>query len=138
MAARLHQDHVFVRLIVMPLALGVAMYVTARYSMSYIQPVAGFWLANGLALAVLLRTPQRSWPLLVLGALAGTTAAGIAIEADPLPTIIGRSLIGAAQYGLCAWLLRRQFGDYFDLLVPRHLIGLGLAGADEMARHEQI
>ncbi len=132
MAARLDKQDVLIRRIAMPLALGVAIFATASYSIAFLQlaqGISGFWLPNGLALVTLLRTPRREWSLLILAALLGNIAAGLVSQNSGALYVVLRSATSALQYWLCAYVLRRQCGEYFDLLQPRHLSWLAAIGA---------
>ena len=56
------------------LFLGIISYCSSRIAFYFlIQPegMAPFWFANGLVLAVLLRRPQKDWPILLIASFAG-------------------------------------------------------------------
>jgi PAS domain S-box-containing protein len=130
MAARPKPDFSLPRTIGLPIALCAAVFLAAIYSLSF-PPVApsisSFWLPNGLALAALLRTPQLQWPALIAAAILGNVAAGYYDGHDAL-LVTARSLVSALQYGACAWVLRRRFGGYFNVLEPMQLAWLGAVG----------
>ena len=132
MAARLDKGDAFLRHIGVALALCVTIFAAASYSISFLQVaqgISGFWLPNGLALVALLRAPRREWPLLVAAALAGNVAAGFLAQNSSGAYVLIRSGVSAVQYCLCAEVLRRRLGEYFDLLEPRHLGWLAAVGA---------
>src|SRR4051812_6369213 len=92
---------------------------------------SSLWLATGVSLAALLRTPRRSWPALVAASVLGTMAASHFAMHEPWYVGLSRSANNALEYCLCAWVVRRQCGSYFDLTEPRHLAWL--AGASTVA-----
>ncbi len=131
MATEFHQDHPAVRSIAMSILFGAAIYLTASYSLTFPRMASGistFWLPNGLALAALLRTPTRQWPVLVVAATIGNLAAGYNAQSTELGGALSRALVSALQYSACAYILRRRFGAYFDVLEPVQLVWLGAVG----------
>ncbi|WP_340318331.1 ATP-binding protein [Rhizorhabdus argentea] len=122
----------FIRQFALAIALGVAVFVVANYSMSFPQSsqgISSIWLTNGLPVAALLRSPRRDWPWLIAAAMLGNAAA-LAYRLDIAPPIIlYRITSNALQYCLCAYLLRRQLGENIDIAEPSHLLGIVTAGA---------
>ena len=105
------------------LALGLAMFVAVNICLAYlrIDRSIGFWLANGIVLAVLLRMPRDRWPLLLLCAFLGNLAATILFRPGNLSINLIFCLSNTAQYLFLAGVLRARFGPYFDLLQGRQL-----------------
>lgn len=131
MAAGLYQNHRIFRSVALPLLFFVAVFLTASYSLTFPRVASGvssFWLPNGLALAALLRTPMRQWPVLVAATIAGNLLAGQYAQSTDLAGGFSRAIISALQYSSCAWVLRRRFGEYFDVLEPLQLCWLGAVG----------
>ncbi|RYG28860.1 MAG: hypothetical protein EON93_17760, partial [Burkholderiales bacterium] len=120
------------RRIALPVALCAAVFLVASYSMTFPkteQGINSIWLANGVSVAALLRSPVRDWPMLVIAAMAGNTAA-LLYSLDIGPFLIAYRVTGnALQYWLCAWLLRRRFGADIDITETAQLVWIGLVGA---------
>ncbi len=109
--------------IALALLLGLATFLAVSVCLAYLpnDRSIGFWLANGVALAVLVRTPQRRWPFLILCACLGNFAAGMMFRSSgPLIDAI-YCLSNVAQYVAVAYVLRLRFGAYFDLLQARQV-----------------
>lgn len=109
------------------LLLGAAMFAAAGLSLAYVDQqgrTASFWLANGIALAALLRTPRPAWPLLILCAFTGNLAAGLTFRSSPLLPQLIVAASNLAQYGLVALVLRARVGAFFDLLDRTHVAWL--------------
>src|SRR6188474_2833868 len=122
------------RQIVLPPLLGVAVFVVASFSMRFphwTDQTSSLWLATGVSLAALLRTPRRNWPMLVAASVIGTMAASLLAMQEPWYVGLSRSFHNALEYCLCAWVVRRQCGSYFDLTEPRHVAWL--AGSSTVA-----
>ena len=122
------------RQIALPPLLGVAVFVVASFSMrfpNWTDQTSSLWLATGVSLAALLRTPRREWPMLVAASVIGTMAASSYAMSEPWFVGLSRSTNNALEYCLCAWVVRRQCGAYFDLTEPRHLAWL--AGSSTLA-----
>lgn len=114
------------------LAVGIAVFVVTAYCMLFPRVPDGsvnLWLSNGVPLAVLLRTPSRQWPGLVVAALVGHAAAAMYALDSGWPEGVARSLVATAQFLICAAMLRHRLGDYFDLTDLHHLRWLGIASA---------
>lgn len=120
-----------VRLWLLAAAVFLGVYVIAGACLSFPRSpngLATLWIANGVPLAALLRTPRRAWPLLLLAAFAGNVAAAIHVGRDEPLVALLRSSANLLQYGLCADLLRRRLGRDFDLADLRHLQWIALLG----------
>ena len=130
--ADLHGVTALFRQIALPWALCAAVFVVANYSMTFPrspQGISSIWLTNGLPLAALLRSPRRQWPWLIAAAMIGNAAALVyRLDTSALVTAY-RACGNAAQYTLCAYVLRRRLGDHIDIAEPAHLIWIGMAGA---------
>ncbi len=91
--------------------------------------VAPIWIANAVALAVLLRTDTRRWPGLVAACLTANVVASV-WGGNLLPTPLPFAACNAAEYLGVAALLRWRLGREYRLEERRHvaeLIGWGLA-----------
>ena len=109
------------RLVALPPLLGVAVFVVASVSMRFphwTDQTSSLWLATGVSLAALLRTPRREWPVLVAASVIGTMVASMVAMNEPWFVGFSRSANNALEYCLCAWVVRRQCGAYFDLTEP--------------------
>ncbi|MEJ0007048.1 MAG: ATP-binding protein [Steroidobacteraceae bacterium] len=82
---------------------------------------SSLWLATGVSLAALLRSPRRQWPVLVAASVIGTVAASLSAMHETWLLAFSRAGNNALEYCLCAWIVRRRCGPYFDLTNPRHL-----------------
>lgn len=113
--------------IMAPVALCLWVYFVADYSLQFpesTQDFSIFWFANGLPLAALLRTPMRRWPILLAAAFIGNVAARTTYGQSDIVIASARSFSDILQYAPCAFILRRRFGDYFDIAETKHLIWL--------------
>lgn len=114
-------------------ALGVGVFLTAAYCFYFPAGAGGvptLWLTNGLPLAALLRTNERRWPLLMAAALTGNIVAALVVRDAPVLIAAFIAATNLFQYWLCALIVRRRFGCYFDLTEIRQmawLFGLGAA-----------
>ena len=66
--------------LVTALALGGAYFLAARLSIELFridERLAAIWIPNAVALAALLRTPERRWPALILACMAGNLLASL-------------------------------------------------------------
>lgn len=116
----------------LPLALCLAVFAVAGYcSVSFPtspQGISRFWLANGLPLAALLRTPRSRWPWLIFAAMGGNAAALVYFQHADIETACVRAFGNAVQYGFCAYLWRWKFGDEFELSNVNHVTFLPAIG----------
>lgn len=104
--------------------LGLATFAAVGVCLAYLDEgdrAVGFWLGNGIALAVLLRTPRHQWPLFVLCAFLGNMAAGMIFRENGLLYNAIACFSNVVQYCLIAFILRARFGSYFDLLQAREV-----------------
>ena len=75
---RLNPSELKFREIALPPLLAVAVFVVASFSMRFphwTDQTSSLWLATGVSLAALLRTPRREWPVLIAASVIGTMAA---------------------------------------------------------------
>lgn len=99
-------------------ALGLAVFAVACGCVAFpvsAQGISSFWLANGIPLAALIRTPVRRWPLLIAAGFCGILAALMYAEHVGITVGIIRALGHTGQYSICATLIRGRFGSYFDI-----------------------
>ncbi|HEY0647077.1 PAS domain S-box protein [Phenylobacterium sp.] len=89
--------------------------------------VAAIWPGNALALAILLRLPPRAWPAYTAAAVAGLTAANLAVG-DSLLRALSFAVGNGAEILLAAAIARRLAGPAPDVTRPRHLMALAAAG----------
>ncbi|WP_430912069.1 PAS domain S-box protein [Methylobacterium sp. sgz302541] len=82
--------------------------------------IATIWIANAILLAMLLKTPTRLWPALVLGGGAGNLAANL-VTADAPPIAAGLALCNLLEVLLVAVPLRRWLKADLDLSRLEHL-----------------
>ena len=98
--------------IVQAAALSVAFFLAGRLSVALISHdgrLAPVWVANAVALAVLLRAERRRWPLLIPACLIGNLA--MSLSAGNSPVAAGCMAAGnCVEYVLGAVLLRRLLG----------------------------
>lgn len=114
------------------LGLGVVVFLATGYCIRLFPAgpggITSLWLVNGLPLAALLRIPTRQWPALIAAAFVGNLAADYQFSNDSLSIAALRSAASALQFSVCAFVLRRRFGDYFELTQMSHLAWLGWMG----------
>lgn len=112
------------RSLVVAVALGFAMFaamaVESRFT-AVPTSHAIFWFANGVPLAVLLRTRAQAWPLAILCTVLGDLSARRWIAGMPLDWAAFQSVTSTLQYAGSAFVLRRFCGRDFDLLNISHL-----------------
>jgi signal transduction histidine kinase len=114
------------------LLLGVAFFVTGRFSNQFVfppHPSAVLWLPSGLTLAFLLRTPPQGWPAL-LAAIFLSELVSVHIGGFPIP-VWTSSLWGLANCLrplLGAWLIRRFVGTDIRLNRRWEIAGLLIFG----------
>jgi PAS domain S-box-containing protein len=104
--------------IALALVLGLAVFAVLAACLANLNDngrVVGFWIANGIPLAALLRTAKPRWPLLIAAAFFGNLVAASLFNDDPLFNTIS-CVSNVAQYTFVAAVLRARFGTYFDLL----------------------
>ncbi len=122
--ARFNHPELILRQIGPPTLLGVTVFVVASYCMPFPHWTDGnssLWLATGVPLAALIRSPRRNWPALLVASIVGNIAASLDSMHETWVLALTRSGTNAFEYGMCAWLVRRQCGSYFDITEPRHL-----------------
>ena len=89
--------------------------------------VAAIWPGNALVLAILLRLPPRAWPACAAAAVAGLTAANLALG-DPFLRAIAFAAGNGAEMLIAAVIVRRLAGPEPDVTRPGHLAALAVAG----------
>ncbi|MFI4975682.1 MAG: PAS domain S-box protein [Caulobacterales bacterium] len=103
------------------LATGLAAFVLAWLSLTLTSRtggVAAIWPGNAVVLAIVVRSPRRSWPLIGLASLVGMTLANASVGRFWLPAI-GLPLCNLAEIAICAIGLRWLVGPKPDLLRQR-------------------
>ena len=108
--------------------LGLAVFVLACVCIDLPRRLghnAPLWLANAVALTVLLRSPTQRWPVLVGFAAVGTLLASLSLKAPPF-LAVGLMVANVSEYVFCAWALRRTVGPSIDIGRPRDLGFLAL------------
>jgi PAS domain S-box-containing protein len=107
------------RLAALALAVGLLAYLclvlprdTAR--------AAPIWLANAVVLAVLLKSPPRTWWMWIAAGFAGNVSADIA-AGDTLARSLALSLCNAGEALACGVFLRRKAPEGFDPARSAHL-----------------
>ncbi|XXY46177.1 MASE1 domain-containing protein [Sorangium sp. So ce269] len=116
-------------------ALGGAYYLTARLSLAFViwpENIAAVWPPSGLALAVLLLQPPRSWPasLAVIG--AANFLANLQSD-NPLLVCLGFALANGVESVVAATLMRAVLSPPITmtrLTEVAALIGLAAVGAN--------
>jgi PAS domain S-box-containing protein len=107
------------------LLLGFATFVVATACLANLtesRHVVGFWVANGIPLAVLLRTAKTRWPLLIASAFLGNFAASTVFRPDDLLFNAIACIGNVLQFTFVAAVLRARFGTYFNLLRMRQVL----------------
>jgi integral membrane sensor domain MASE1 len=96
-------------------AIAVAYFLAARLGLALLHaPSASsvFWPASGIAAGIAIVRGRRAFPVLVIGVLAGTIAAGLMSDRR-LVTALFNGFWNAGEAVLAAWLLERWFGQSF-------------------------
>lgn len=83
--------------------------------------IAGIWLANGLMVGLILRTPPVRWWSMAVAGYSGNVAANM-LYGFPLDLAMSLALCNALEIVLAVTLLRRQAGGTVDLRRGRHLV----------------
>ena len=89
--------------------------------------VTPIWLANGFLAALLLASPSRRWPTLLVAGLIGAIAAAAHAGDTPL-TIALLVPANMIQTWLAAFAVRRVAGETIDLARPRDMLAFILLG----------
>src|SRR6187549_3597111 len=101
--ARFNSPEVNFRRFGLPPLLGVAVFVVASFSMRFphwTDQTSSLWLATGVSLAALLRTPRQEWPMLVAASVIGTIMASLYAMNEPWFVGLSRSANNALEYCL--------------------------------------
>jgi PAS domain S-box-containing protein len=99
-------------------------WLSIRISMGWGR-VSPIWLPNAAWLVVLLHTPVRRWPALLLAGAVGNTLADLSAN-DPLILSLGFGPINAAQVLICAAAVRCWLGGRLAVDRPWGLAGFGV------------
>ena len=89
--------------------LGAAFFVSARISIELFRiddQLASIWIPNAIALAALLRRPQRRWPILILACMVANLLASLS-GGHELAASLSMMSTNAVEYGLGALVLSR-------------------------------
>lgn len=89
---------------------------------------ASFWLPAGLAMAVLLLSPTRDWPWLLLAILPANFLFDL-LRSTPLKIILGFYCANVLEYFTGAWLVRSFVAERLELRTLREFVGLMAFGA---------
>jgi signal transduction histidine kinase len=107
-------------------AVGLAYFLVAKFSVRLIlesSGVAVFWPAAGISSGILIALgPRARWPVLA-GVMAATVATHLIID-DPLWAGVALSLCNGAEALITAGLIQHYFGEGFNLVRVRHVVGL--------------
>src|SRR5262245_12449285 len=116
-------------------AIAVAYFLAARLGLALLYaPSASsvFWPASGIAAGIAIVRGRRALPVLVIGVVAGTVAAGLMSDRR-LVAALFNGFWNAGEAVLAAWLLERWFGQSFTFSnlgrVGGFLAAAGLATA---------
>ena len=71
--------------------------------------IASIWLANAVAVAILLRSPKQRWPELIAAAVAANIAARI-VNGDTAVHGLTLALVNMIEIGIVVVTMRRRFG----------------------------
>jgi diguanylate cyclase (GGDEF)-like protein/PAS domain S-box-containing protein len=97
------------RTLLATLAVGLAVWLSVALT-RVPSGVASLWIANGILLGVLLRSPSAHWPLLF--ALAGVAnLAPRLLQGDALDFALGLTAINLAETAIAAIAIRRRVAD---------------------------
>ena len=113
------------------LAVGAAVFGMSLASLAYTRfggHIAGLWLANAIAVAVMLRSPTRDWARILMVALIGNMAAKLLVG-NSVPLALLTATASSVEALVCAGLTRRFAGEAVDISQPRHLAIFSAAGA---------
>jgi signal transduction histidine kinase/ActR/RegA family two-component response regulator len=113
------------------LLVAAAVFAMALASLLYTRfggRIAGLWLANAIAVAVMVRSPTSAWARILLAATLGNFAAKLLVG-NPIPLALFTATASAAEALVCAGLTRRFAGHDVDISRPRDLAIFSAAGA---------
>jgi len=85
--------------------------------------VAAIWPAAGVALATLLLSPRRHWPVLLGGLFAAGMAANLTTPRPSFATV-GFMLANVCETAASAWLITRLCGDQIRFTRVREVLAL--------------
>ena len=119
-----HTRRSWIGLVTLTIALGVAYFLVAHFSLLLAAKVGAVivWPAAGISAGVLIALGRDArWPVVVATGTA-TIAAGL-MNGRPAWILIIFSLCTAGEALLIAWLIEHNFGRYFSLGRLRHVLG---------------
>src|SRR5262245_10700426 len=119
-----HTRRSWIGLVTLTIALGVAYFLVAHFSLLLAAKVGAVivWPAAGISAGVLIALGRDArWPVAVATGTA-TIAAGL-MNGRPAWILIIFSLCTAGEALLVAWLIEHNFGRYFSLGRLRHVLG---------------
>ncbi len=112
-------------------ALGLAFFLAGRFSaalISHDERLAPIWVANAVALATLLRSDRRRWPVLIAACLLANLAMSLSVGNSLVAT--GCMMVGnGMEYALGAVLLTRLLGAQARIDSSRALLAFGSVAA---------
>jgi PAS domain S-box-containing protein len=112
-------------------AAGVAGFLFSWLSMTLSGPWGGMapvWLPNGVWLAILLRTPRRRWPALLLAGVVGLEAGAFA-SGMPWTVATATTAANFVEVLLCAIAVERLLGGGLGVDRPARLLAFGAISA---------
>ena len=119
----------WVNSVALAVALGVAYFLAARFSLALLTKpdgVAVFWPAAGVAAGVLIAIgPSARWPV-VAGAIAATIVANLLGDRSIWSAVVF-AVCNAGEAVIVAGLIERYFGPAFSLDTLRQVLGLLVA-----------
>jgi signal transduction histidine kinase len=112
--------------IVLAAAVGLAYFIAADFSVRLLvepEGVAVFWPAAGISSGLLIALgPRARWPVLA-GVILATVATHLIIK-DPLWAGVALGVCNAAEALVTAGLIQHYFGEGFNLVRLRYVLGL--------------
>ena len=110
--------------------IAIAYYAAVRFGLAYLsKDVAVFWPASGIATGILIASSRRVTPMLVVGVIVGTVAAGNLVRDESFLSSVLTGICNAGEATLAAWLLEQWFGRPFAFTELRRLKGFLVAAA---------
>lgn len=113
------------------LVLGLLLSALTYAGMAFSKQVGGFatiWPANGMLLAILLKSQSIRWPAYLLVGLI-TNMIAVMLVGFPIEYWLQLPLVNIAEVALSVALLRRYVGTSYDLSVPQVLWRFALIAA---------
>lgn len=97
-----------------------------QYYFAKAGPLATVWLSNGVAVALLLRTPRAQWPALLVAVLIGTGSAN-SLSGTPIGAAFALGIANMVECGVVALLARPAIGRFDSFDEPKIIIRFFLA-----------